>query len=96
MTDSDSRPGDDRPSGGGRSPRPGGGLPELERWYYEWAARYEPTMPFRPEENTEYPDYNLYYPILEATPEQFAELMMRGREIMGRDPKTGLPVDPEE
>ena len=59
-------------------------LAELSRWHT------------KPEENTEYSDYNLHYVDVEASAEAEDEYMMRAREIMGLDPVTGLPVDRKE
>jgi hypothetical protein len=71
-------------------------LAELSRWHTEWVEKHEPTTPFKPEENTEYSDYNLHYVDVEASAEAEDEYMMRAREIMGLDPVTGLPVDRKE
>ena len=66
---------------------------QLGRWYAEWEAKHEGSTPFRPEENADVDDYNLYSVVLEADPEAFAELMTGGRRIMGLDPDTGLPIE---
>lgn len=66
---------------------------DLGRWANEWAAKHEATTPFRPEDHPDDPDYNLYYPFLEADSEAFDEFMIKGDEIMGIDTETGLPIE---
>jgi hypothetical protein len=70
-------------------------LMELARWHDEWAKRHTDDGQFRPEEHPDPDsDYNVHHIDVDPSPDAEAEFMMRAREIMGLDPRTGMPVTP--
>jgi hypothetical protein len=72
-------------------------LMELARWHDEWSERHVEDRRFRPGEHAgPDSDYAVHHIDVDPSADAEAEFMMRAREILGLDPRTGLPVDPPQ